>query len=72
MPAFLGNIIVILAVAALVGLSLRQIIHDIRGGGCSGGCASCGKACSPKKNESCINASQASDILKNIEKPKKL
>lgn len=72
MPPLLGNIIVIAALILLAGLALRQIIHDLKNGGCSGGCASCGKSCQYGKHESNISASGASDILKNIEKPKKL
>ena len=73
MPQVLGYIIVIAALAALVAVCLKQIIGEIRGGGCagcSGGCASCSTGCS--KGSCGIDKSKASDILNKIEKPRKL
>ncbi len=43
MPAVLGNLIVLLALAAAVALAVRSLWRDHkRGGRCNGDCASCG------------------------------
>ncbi len=43
MPAVLGNLIVLAALAAVVGLAVRSLWKSRRAGGhCNGDCASCG------------------------------
>lgn len=52
MPSVLGNLIVILALAAAVGLAVRSLWRSRgRGGHCNGDCACCG-GCHGQSNES--------------------
>lgn len=50
MPAFLGNLIVILVLAAVIALAIRSLWQSRRqGGGCNGDCANCGSCHGHKK-----------------------
>ena len=46
MPPILGNLIVILILAAVVALAIRSLWKSHKSGGhCSGDCSHCGGAC---------------------------
>ncbi len=78
MSPVVGHIIVIAAIILLVAVCLKQIIGELKGGGCSGcsgGCSSCTSRCSSYaangKGDG-IDADKASKILKDIKGPKKI
>ncbi|MBR1914089.1 MAG: hypothetical protein IJ827_04625 [Lachnospiraceae bacterium] len=74
MSPIIGNIIVIAAVILLVAVCLKQIIGEMKGGGCagcSGGCSACGQKCGSHATEDDkVNAAKAAEILKGIRAPK--
>ncbi len=51
MPAILGNLIVLLVLAAVVALAVRSLWRGRKRGGCNGVCASCGGCRSHGKAE---------------------
>ncbi len=71
MPGIIGNIIVIIALIALVSVCLREIIGGLKSGswaGCGEGCAFCSRGCI---NTDTCDKAKASKILKKIRKPKR-
>ncbi|MCR5747835.1 MAG: hypothetical protein K6G03_09010 [Lachnospiraceae bacterium] len=77
MSPVVGHIIVIAFLILLVAVCLKQIIGDLKNGscsGCDGGCASCKNGCSgsDEMRRDISEEIKASEILKNIERPKNI
>ncbi len=75
MSPVVGHIIVIAFLILLVTVCLKQIIGDLKNGscsGCDGSCTSCKNGCSGGMNKDISEEIKASEILKNIERPKKI
>ena len=50
MPTWLGTLIVLALVGAMVFLLVRSLIREKRRGSCCGGCARCKMQCPTRKN----------------------
>ena len=76
MPPILGNLIVTLAVAALVFVCARYLYRDAKrgggcagcGGSCSGSCGSCAAPCAV--DESAVRAAAARIDVERLRKPR--